>query len=132
VPRRNNHKKYTTGKSAVFYNERFYRDDGNTIPNPECIGCAFAGYGGVCKANDGCLITRYKTPKAINDDIFSRIESETQRQINQTNQTEQTNQTNITLKSEPSIYTKTLKFSSNTKRSEQSSKMTTGGDSHIG
>lgn len=49
MPRRNKRKIYTTGKAVEFFNGA---DDGK----PECIGCAFAGYGGVCKTSDGtCL-----------------------------------------------------------------------------
>jgi hypothetical protein len=53
MPRRNNRKDYSTGKAAVFYG-----DGGNAGYKPECVGCAFAGYGGVCTTSDGtCLKT---------------------------------------------------------------------------
>ena len=51
MPRRNKRKDYSTGKPAVFFN-----GGDNADYKPECIGCAFAGYGGVCKTSDGkCL-----------------------------------------------------------------------------
>ncbi len=51
MPRRNRHKDFSTGKPAVFVR-------GSTV-KPECGGCAFAGYGGVCTTSDGvCLITQ--------------------------------------------------------------------------
>ena len=53
MPRRNKRKDYTIGKTAVFFN-----GGGNKGYKPECVGCAFAGYGGVCKTSDGvCLVT---------------------------------------------------------------------------
>ena len=53
MPRRNNRKDYSTGKAAVFYAEGC-----NSGYKPECVGCAFAGYGGVCTTSDGtCLKT---------------------------------------------------------------------------
>jgi len=53
MPRRNKRKDYASGKEAVFF--------GDTAKSaeykPQCAGCAFAGYGGVCKASDGkCLL----------------------------------------------------------------------------
>ena len=53
MPRRNKRKDYSTGKAAVFF------DNGNDAGyKPECVGCAFAGYGGICKTSDGsCLRT---------------------------------------------------------------------------
>jgi len=51
MPRRNKRKNYTTGKAAVYFG-----DADNTNYKPECIGCAFVGYGGVCTTSDGtCL-----------------------------------------------------------------------------
>ena len=56
MPRRNNRKDYSVGKAAVFY-----EIGNNSGYKPECIGCAFAGYGGICMTSDGaCLKT---TPK---------------------------------------------------------------------
>ena len=53
MPRRNNRKSYSTGKTAVFY-----ASGNNAGYKPECVGCAFAGYGGVCTTSDGtCLKT---------------------------------------------------------------------------
>ena len=53
MPRRNNRKDYSTGKRAVFY-----ANGDNAGYKPECVGCAFAGYGGVCATSDGiCLKT---------------------------------------------------------------------------
>ena len=53
MPRKNNRKEYSTGKPAVFY-----ACGDNAGYKPECVGCAFAGYGGTCKTSDGvCLIT---------------------------------------------------------------------------
>ena len=53
MPRRNNRKDYSTGKAAVFYG-----DGSNAGYKPECVGCAFAGYGGECTTSDGtCLKT---------------------------------------------------------------------------
>jgi hypothetical protein len=53
MPRRNKRKDYSTGKAAVFFG-----DGGNTTYKPDCVGCAFAGYGGVCTTSDGsCLKT---------------------------------------------------------------------------
>jgi hypothetical protein len=53
MPRRNNRKDYSTGKPAVFYG-----GGGNARYRQECVGCAFAGYGGACTTSDGaCLIT---------------------------------------------------------------------------
>jgi len=52
MPRKNKRKDYTTGKPAIFFN-----DGDEASHKPECVGCAFAGYGGACKTNDGtCLI----------------------------------------------------------------------------
>jgi len=54
MPRRNKRKIHTTGKTAVFYNETAV----NIGCKPECAGCAFAGYGGICStSNSECLIT---------------------------------------------------------------------------
>jgi hypothetical protein len=53
MPRKNKHKIFDTGKPAVFFG-----GDGKPA-RPECVGCAFAGYGGACTTSDGtCLITR--------------------------------------------------------------------------
>jgi len=53
MPRRNNRKDYSTGKAAVFFG-----DGSNAGYKPECVGCAFVGYGGVCTTSDGmCLKT---------------------------------------------------------------------------
>jgi len=53
MPRRNNRKDYSTGKPAVFF-----ADGNNAGYKPECVGCAFAGYGGTCTTSDGtCLKT---------------------------------------------------------------------------
>lgn len=58
MPRRNKRKNYTTGKEAVFA----YGAE-NVGFKPECVGCAFAGYGGVCKTSDGtCLKTTAGRP----------------------------------------------------------------------
>jgi len=52
MPRKNKRKLYTTGKETAFFGGA--ADSGG---KPECAGCAFAGYGGVCKASDGkCLL----------------------------------------------------------------------------
>ena len=52
MPRRNNRKSYVTGKPAVFF-EVCPSHSGH---KHECVGCAFAGYGFVCKTSDGtCL-----------------------------------------------------------------------------
>lgn len=59
MPRRNKRKIYTTGKEAVFTG-----DGGGANGKRECIGCAFAGYGGVCTTSDGsCLKTRPENPE---------------------------------------------------------------------
>jgi hypothetical protein len=53
MPRRNKRKVYSTGKAAVFFS-----DGGNNGYKPECVGCALAGYGGICKTSDStCLKT---------------------------------------------------------------------------
>ena len=53
MPRRNKRKTYTARKTAVFCD-----DTENHACKPECAGCAFAGYGGVCITSDGtCLKT---------------------------------------------------------------------------
>ena len=53
MPRKNKRKNYSTGKAAVFYG-----DGNNASHNTKCVGCAFAGYGGVCTTSDGtCLKT---------------------------------------------------------------------------
>ena len=53
MPRRNKRKSYSTDKAAVFYG-----DGDNAGNNQECVGCAFAGYGGICTTSDGtCLKT---------------------------------------------------------------------------
>ena len=65
MPRRNNRKDYSTGKRAVFF-----RDGGNAVYRLECVGCAFAGYGGACTTSDGiCLI---KPARKESDDIAVR------------------------------------------------------------
>ena len=54
MPRRNKRKTYTPGKTAVFYNETATSND----CKPECAGCAFAGYRGICTTSNGeCLKT---------------------------------------------------------------------------
>lgn len=54
MPRKNNRKSYAVGKEAMFSADMAE----NTGAKPECIGCAFAGFGGVCKTSDGvCLKT---------------------------------------------------------------------------
>jgi hypothetical protein len=60
MPRRNNRKDYSTGKAAVFFN------DGDTAGHkPECDGCAFAGFGGICTTSDGeCLISHTEKTEA--------------------------------------------------------------------
>lgn len=58
MPRRNKRKIYTTDKGAVFFS-----GDANNN-KPECVGCAFAGYGGVCTTSDGiCLKTLQYAPE---------------------------------------------------------------------
>ena len=53
MPRRNKRKTYTTGKKSVFFSI-----GDNSEYKPECIGCAFAGYGGTCTTRGGtCLKT---------------------------------------------------------------------------
>ena len=53
MPRRNNRKDYSTGKAAVFFG-----NGDNAGYKPECVGCAFVRYGGVCATSDGtCLKT---------------------------------------------------------------------------
>ena len=59
MPRKNNRKSYNTGKVAMFSADAAE----NAGVKPECIGCAFAGFGGVCKTSDGvCLKTVRSEP----------------------------------------------------------------------
>ena len=59
MPRKNNRKVYTTGKSAVFFGTGD-RNAGNKL---ECAGCAFARHGNICSTSDGaCLITARERP----------------------------------------------------------------------
>jgi hypothetical protein len=62
VPRKNKRKSFTKGKTAVFFNG--VSSNGDTPGDkPECIGCAFAGFGNVCKTSDGiCLLSAKKQP----------------------------------------------------------------------
>jgi len=54
MPRRNKRKIYAAGKTALTYNETA----ASSGCKPECDGCAFAGYGGICTTSNGeCLIT---------------------------------------------------------------------------
>ena len=54
MPRRNKRKTYTARNAAVFYTETAASNG----CKPECAGCAFAGYDGVCTTSDGeCLKT---------------------------------------------------------------------------
>lgn len=54
MPRRNNRKSYVVGKEAMFSAHTAE----NAGAKPECVGCAFAGFGGVCKTSNGvCLKT---------------------------------------------------------------------------
>jgi hypothetical protein len=57
MPRRNKRKDYSTGKGATFYT-----GGNNTAPKPECVGCAFAGKGYVCKTSDGSCLLTAKSP----------------------------------------------------------------------
>ena len=64
MPRRNKHKDWKTGKGAEF----FSAGDNNCV-KPECVGCAFAGYGNVCATSDGaCLITPINPTDRRDDD----------------------------------------------------------------
>lgn len=54
MPRKNNRKNYVVGKQVIFSADR----SENAGAKSECIGCAFAGFGGVCKTSDVvCLKT---------------------------------------------------------------------------
>lgn len=56
MPRKNKRKLYTTSKEAAFFSGAE-----NAGFKPECVGCAFAGYSGVCTTSDGtCLKTGQK------------------------------------------------------------------------
>lgn len=57
MPRRNNRKVYMIGKEAVFFNGA-----ANNGGKPECIGCAFAGYGGICTTSDGVCLKTVQSP----------------------------------------------------------------------
>ena len=68
MPRRNNRKDYSTGKAAVFFG-----DGSGAGYKPECVGCAFVGYGGVCTTSDGrCLITVPKYREGDNNAVRKR------------------------------------------------------------
>lgn len=57
MPRKNKRKDYSISKKAVFSGEPT-----RTERKPECSGCAFADYGGVCTASEGiCLLGSVKT-----------------------------------------------------------------------
>lgn len=57
MPRKNKRKKYTTGKESALFSYA-----GNTVCKPECIGCAFAGYGYICTTSDGTCLKSVQTP----------------------------------------------------------------------
>lgn len=58
MPRRNKHKDFSIGKEAIFFESNL--NNGKT--KPECRGCAFASYGGVCTVSDGkCLLGAKQT-----------------------------------------------------------------------
>jgi len=60
MPRRNKRKTYAAGKTVVFYNETAASHESI----PECAGCAFAGYGGICTTSNGeCLKTKPASQK---------------------------------------------------------------------
>jgi hypothetical protein len=68
MPRRNKRKDYSTSKAAVFYG-----DGSNAGHKPGCVGCAFAGYGGVCMTSDGtCLKTTPEVRESDDDALRKR------------------------------------------------------------
>jgi len=67
MPRRNNRKVYTTGKTAAYFS-----DCDNAEYKPECIGCAFTGYGGVCTTSDGTCLKATPKQKGLDNNATSK------------------------------------------------------------
>lgn len=60
MPRKNKRKDYNIGRPAVFFGS----PTDNPGYKPECVGCAFAGYGFVCQTSDGtCLKITKSSPE---------------------------------------------------------------------
>ena len=64
MPRKNNRKSYIVGKPAAYYEN----DPGYSERKLKCVGCAFAGYGFVCKTSDGTCLKSIGDPQGLGRD----------------------------------------------------------------